>query len=97
MDLPICEAYIRGDLDLEGDLEETIPVGNHLTGRRLPISTALQVGWNLFRLPLNSRPEQNGRQPAKLSVRLVIPEGKSNSSRNVWQKLVDPSETPRVS
>jgi len=23
---------------------------------------------------------------------LVIPEGKFNSSRNVWQKLVDPSE-----
>jgi hypothetical protein len=50
-DLPTCEAYIRGDLDLEGDLEATVPVANHLTGRGLPISTALQVGWNLFRLP----------------------------------------------
>ena len=63
-DLAICEAYIRGDLDLEGDLEATIPVANHLTGRRLPISTALQVGWNLFRLPANGQSGQNGRQPA---------------------------------
>jgi len=69
-DLAICEAYIRGDLDLEGDLEATIPVANHLTGRRLPISTALQVGWNLFRLPANGQSGQNGRQPAKLSGRL---------------------------
>lgn len=69
-DLAIGEAYMRGDLDLEGNLEATIPVANHSTGRRLPISTALQLGWNLFRPPANGQSGQNGRLPAKLSGRL---------------------------
>jgi len=69
-DLAIGEPYMRGDLDLEGNLEATIPVANHSTGRRLPISTALQLGWNLFRPPANGQSGQNGRLPAKLSGRL---------------------------
>ena len=41
---------------------------------------------------------QHDRRHVRLPrVKLVIPEGKCNSSRNVWQKLVNPSETPGVS
>jgi cyclopropane-fatty-acyl-phospholipid synthase len=66
-DLAISESYIRGDLDLEGDIEEAMPLATHLTSRRWPISTALRIGWNLFRIPTNGRSGRNGQQPAKLS------------------------------
>jgi cyclopropane-fatty-acyl-phospholipid synthase len=69
-DLAISESYIRGDLDLEGDLEAAMALANHLTSRRWPISTTLKVGWNLFRLPASSPSGRNGQQPAKLSGKL---------------------------
>jgi cyclopropane-fatty-acyl-phospholipid synthase len=66
-DLTISESFIRGDLDLEGNIEAAMPLATHLTGHRWPVSTVLQVVWNLFRLPASSRSERNGQQPAKLS------------------------------
>jgi len=38
-DLAISEAYIRGNLDVEGDLEAAMPVAYHLMSRRWPLST----------------------------------------------------------
>ncbi|HXM02426.1 MAG TPA: hypothetical protein VN939_07480, partial [Chthoniobacterales bacterium] len=38
--------------------------------------------------------EHCGIELSPSSSRSVIPEGKCNPSRNVWWKLVDPSETP---
>jgi cyclopropane-fatty-acyl-phospholipid synthase len=69
-DLSISEAYIYGDLDLEGDLEAAMPVAHRLTSRHLPASTALRIGWNLFRIPADSQSGRNGRKPAKLSGEL---------------------------
>jgi cyclopropane-fatty-acyl-phospholipid synthase len=65
-DLAISESYIRGDLDLEGDLEAAMPLATYLTGRHWPISTMLQIGLNLFHLSANGRSGRNGQTPAKL-------------------------------
>ena len=69
-DLAISESYIRGDLDLEGDLEAAMPLATYLTGRHWPISTMLQIGLNLFHLSANGRSGRNGQIPAKLSGEL---------------------------
>ena len=65
-ELPICEAYICDNLDVEGSLEAAISVAYHLTGRGWPASTVLRVGWKLLRMPAGSAPRPNGRQPARL-------------------------------
>jgi cyclopropane-fatty-acyl-phospholipid synthase len=69
-DLNISESYIRGDLDLEGDIEAAMPLASYLTGHRWPISTAVRVGWNLFRLPASDRAGRNGQHAAKPSGEL---------------------------
>jgi cyclopropane-fatty-acyl-phospholipid synthase len=69
-DLAISESYIRGDLDLEGDLEAAMPLATHLTGRQWPISTMLQIGLKLFHLSANGRSGRNGQRPARLSGEL---------------------------
>src|SRR5258708_26342377 len=69
-DLAISESYIRGDLDLEGDLEAAMPLANYLMGRHWPISTALRIGWNVFRMSANGRFARNGQRPATLSAEL---------------------------
>jgi cyclopropane-fatty-acyl-phospholipid synthase len=65
-DLSLSEGYIRDYLDVEGDFEAAMPVGNHLLGRRWPASTVLRLGWHLFRMPAAGRHLRNGRQPARL-------------------------------
>jgi cyclopropane-fatty-acyl-phospholipid synthase len=69
-DLAISESYIRGDLDLEGDLEAAMPLATYLTGRHWPISTVLRIGWNLFHLSTNGRSGRNRQRPANLSGEL---------------------------
>jgi len=69
-DLSISEAYIRGDLDVEGDLEAAMPLAHHLMGRRWSASKMLRAGWQLGRIPAGSRSWENGRQPIKLQGRL---------------------------
>jgi len=65
-ELAISEAYIRGKLDVEGDLEAAMPVAYHLMSRHWPLSTRFRAAWKLFRAPAGGRPWPNGRQPAKL-------------------------------
>jgi hypothetical protein len=43
-DLSLSEAYISGDLDVEGDLEATMPVANYLVGRNWPRSISNTLG-----------------------------------------------------
>ncbi len=69
-DLAISESYIRGDFDLEGDLEAAMPLASYLMGRHWPISTALRIGWNVFRMSANGRSARNGQRPATLSGEL---------------------------
>jgi cyclopropane-fatty-acyl-phospholipid synthase len=66
-DLWLSEAYISGDLDVEGDLEATMPVANYLVGRNWPIATMLSIGNNLLRMPRVDRLRRKNRRPAKLS------------------------------
>jgi cyclopropane-fatty-acyl-phospholipid synthase len=65
-DLSISEAYIRDNLDVEGDFEAAMPVGYHLLSRRWPVSTVLRLGWHLFCMPAAGHFLRNGRQPARL-------------------------------
>jgi cyclopropane-fatty-acyl-phospholipid synthase len=65
-ELPVCEAYICDNLDVEGSLEAAVPVAYHLMGRRWPASTVLRVGWKLVRMSASSAPRRNGRHPARL-------------------------------
>jgi cyclopropane-fatty-acyl-phospholipid synthase len=69
-DLAVSESYIRGELDLEGDLEAAMPLASYLMGRHWPISTALRIGWNLFRMFGNGRSGRNGQRTAVLSGEL---------------------------
>ncbi len=69
-DLSISEAYIRDNLDIEGDFEAAMPVGYYLLSRRWPSSTVLRLGWHLFRMPAAHRFLRNGRQPAQLNGKI---------------------------
>ena len=66
-DLSLSEAYIQGDLDVEGDLEATMPVANYLLSRNWPAVTMLRIGKDLLRLPRVDRLRRKIRPPAKLS------------------------------
>jgi cyclopropane-fatty-acyl-phospholipid synthase len=69
-DLSLSEAYISGDLDVQGDLEATIPLANYLLGRNWPMVTMLRIGRNLLRMPRPDRLRRKNRQPATLSGEL---------------------------
>ena len=66
-DLSLSEAYISGDLEVEGDLEAAMPVANYLIGRNWPAVTMLRIGKNLLRLPRLDRLRRKSSQPVKLS------------------------------
>jgi cyclopropane-fatty-acyl-phospholipid synthase len=66
-DLSISEAYIKGDLDVVGDLEGAMPVANYLTGRSWSAVTVLRIGKHLLRLPRLDRLRRNTRQGAELT------------------------------
>jgi cyclopropane-fatty-acyl-phospholipid synthase len=69
-DLSLSEAYISGDLEVEGDLEAAMPVANYLVGRNWPAVTMLRIGKSLLRLPRLDRLWRKDAQPAKLSGQL---------------------------
>jgi cyclopropane-fatty-acyl-phospholipid synthase len=69
-DLSLSEAYINGDLDVEGDLEAAMPVGNYLLTRKWSPVTMLRLGKNLLRMPRADRLRPKKGQPAKLSGEL---------------------------
>jgi cyclopropane-fatty-acyl-phospholipid synthase len=66
-DLSLSEAFITGDLEVEGDLEAAMPLANYLLGRAWPVVTMLRVGKNLLRMPRPNRLRRKNRQPAKLT------------------------------
>jgi len=66
-DLSLSEAYISGDLEVEGDLEAAMPVANYLIGRNWPAVTMLRIGKSLLRLPRLDRLRRKSSQPVKLS------------------------------
>ncbi len=64
-DLAVSEAFISGDLDVEGDLEAAMPLGDYLANRNWSAYTVMRIGGNLFGLRA-SRPRRKGRQSAEL-------------------------------
>ena len=70
-DLALSEAYIYGELDLEGDMEAAMPLADYLVNQRWSTSTLLQAGWNLFSMSGNGRFGRKGRQAAAKHVRRI--------------------------
>ena len=66
-DLSISEGFISGDLDVEGDLEAAIPLGNYLMSRDWSASTLLRIGGNLLGIRRANRLRQKSRQSAGLA------------------------------
>lgn len=61
-DLALSEAYIYDDIDVEGDLEAAMPLGNYLMSRKWSAPTLIQLGWNMLRISANGRTGRNERQ-----------------------------------
>jgi cyclopropane-fatty-acyl-phospholipid synthase len=68
--LSLSEAFISGDLDVEGDIEAAMPVANYLMGRNWPAFTMLRLGKNLLGMPRLERVRRKDRRPAELSGEL---------------------------
>jgi cyclopropane-fatty-acyl-phospholipid synthase len=68
--LSLSEAFISGDLDVEGDIEAAMPVANYLMGRNWPAFTMLRLGKNLLAMPRLERVRRKDRRPAELSGEL---------------------------
>jgi cyclopropane-fatty-acyl-phospholipid synthase len=69
-DLSLSEAFISGDLDVEGDIEAAMPVANHLISHNWPALTMLRLGKNLLAMPRLQRVPRKDRSPAELSGEL---------------------------
>jgi cyclopropane-fatty-acyl-phospholipid synthase len=66
-DLSVSEAYINGDLEVEGDLEAAMPLGSYLASRKWPPLTMLRIGKNLLQLPRADRRREKSSAPVDLS------------------------------
>jgi cyclopropane-fatty-acyl-phospholipid synthase len=66
-DLSLSEAYIFGDLDVDGDLEAAMPVADFLMSHKWPASAVVRISLNLLGLPRTNRLRQGSRKPAELS------------------------------
>ena len=60
------QAYIYDDFDIEGNIERSFPMAEHLLGLRLSITDRLRIAAMLLRLP-SRRGQRTGRQPARLT------------------------------
>jgi cyclopropane-fatty-acyl-phospholipid synthase len=69
-DLPISEAFIFGDLDVEGDFEAAIPLGNYLINRKWPAATVMRIGGNLLGMRRANRLWRKSEHAAELSGKL---------------------------
>lgn len=68
-DLALGEAYIYDDFDIQGNIEATFPVADHLLSKDWSMKAKLRLGWELLHLPPPRRPNGNGRGPARLRGR----------------------------
>ena len=50
-ELNMCECYLYGDVDLEGDIEAIMPVGEQLVGQPRSFWDKLRIGRQLLKLP----------------------------------------------
>jgi cyclopropane-fatty-acyl-phospholipid synthase len=64
--LSLAEAYISGQFDIEGDLEEVFPLAEYLLHPTLRLSDRLRYGWHLLRLPSDT-PSGGVSQAARMT------------------------------
>jgi len=57
--LALCEAFIDGKLEVEGDLEAAVPISDYLVNLNLPLPTKLRLGWRLRHLPKDDAPKES--------------------------------------
>jgi cyclopropane-fatty-acyl-phospholipid synthase len=67
MDLSLSEAYISGELDIDGDLEAVMPAADYVMNQKWPTSKALQIGLNLLGLPRRNQLRNGGPRSAEIS------------------------------
>ena len=74
-ELSIIHAYLRGDLDVEGDFEAAATLGDLVAGRLATPAAAARAVWHAARLPLSDGPagaRRAGRPPALRGVRKLV-------------------------
>jgi cyclopropane-fatty-acyl-phospholipid synthase len=65
-DLSVSEAYINGDLEVEGDLEAAMPLASYLASRSWPPLTMLRISKNLLQMPRVDRRRWKSPAPVDL-------------------------------
>jgi cyclopropane-fatty-acyl-phospholipid synthase len=65
-DITLGEAYIYDDFDIEGDIEATFVMANHLFGMHLSVAEKVYLGGQLLKLPSAGKPRA-GRRAAQLT------------------------------
>jgi cyclopropane-fatty-acyl-phospholipid synthase len=63
------EAYVYGDVDIEGDVHAVFALADHLLARPLPRSTRLRLARRLLTLPRTRVPREGKRQPPEPRLR----------------------------
>jgi len=66
--LPMAEAYIYDDVDIEGDIHAVFPLGHYLLSAHRPVSERLRLARALLSLPSERRPRV-GRGRARIDGR----------------------------
>lgn len=67
--LALCEAFIDGKIDVEGDLEAAVPISDYLLNLNLPMATKLRLGWRVSSLPKDGASNGDGSRGAVLRGR----------------------------
>lgn len=90
----VCEAFINGEIDIEGDLEAAVPISEYLASRNWPLATKLSLSWRVKNLRtqsasgekehsgavLRGRPHSKARDRQAISYHYNV----SNDFYNLW-------------
>ncbi len=75
-ELALAEAFISGDLEIEGNLEQALPLAEYLSRHPVPWASRLRMGITLFSWPSNNSSTSNG-----LAARVTGPNHSLNRDR----------------
>lgn len=75
-ELALAEAFISGDLEIEGNLEQALPLAEYLSRHPVPWASRLRMGITLFSWPSNNSSTNNG-----LAARVTGPNHSLNRDR----------------
>ena len=92
-ELSLAECYIAGDLDIEGDVELLLSVGEWLLRQPRPLRHKLRLGWRLLSLPAGrpqasspGRPQLQGTEHSQARDRAAVTHhyNVSNAFYQLW-------------